>query len=131
MDQKVLVHGEFQVDRQLACHRCAEPSDQRYDAEIEILVLSSPVRGTEEAAAGDAWVIHRQRGLVGLDDAVREAVFLHEPQRVLCREDCQGLCPVCGINHNREACECSTEEIDPRWAALKELRDRSDDGSAQ
>ena len=126
MDQKVLVHGKFSVDRHLNCDCCANASNQRYEAELEVVILCSPVQGTRDVGTDDAWVIHQQRGPVGLDEAIREAVFLHEPQRVLCRPDCKGLCPNCGIDRNEGDCDCTAEEIDPRWAALRELRDRSD-----
>ena len=47
-------------------------------------------------------------------DSVAEVV----PALVLCREDCAGLCPTCGANHNLETCDCAVEAVDPRWDAL-------------
>ena len=54
----------------------------------------------------------------------RDAVALALPDKILCREDCAGLCPVCGKNLNDEPHEHEGEEADPRWAALAELKDR-------
>jgi uncharacterized protein len=42
----------------------------------------------------------------------------------LCREDCQGLCPVCGADKNTGACSCVESSPDPRWAALAALKSR-------
>jgi uncharacterized protein len=53
-------------------------------------------------------------------DAVAEVV----PAVVLCREDCAGLCPTCGANHNLGPCDCVVEAVDPRWDALRELSER-------
>jgi uncharacterized protein len=53
----------------------------------------------------------------------RDAVALELPEQILCREDCAGLCPVCGKDLNVEPHEHSEREPDPRWAALAELRD--------
>ena len=53
----------------------------------------------------------------------RDAVVLALPDKILCREDCAGLCPVCGKNLNREPHGHEGEETDPRWAGLAELRD--------
>jgi uncharacterized protein len=53
----------------------------------------------------------------------RDAVALELPEQILCREDCAGLCPVCGKDLNAEPHEHSEREPDPRWAALAELRD--------
>lgn len=125
MDQKILVHGGFTVRRQMACHRCDRPSWQVYPADVEILILRHPVRGRDPEAAGDAWVIQQQAGVVPLAEPLVEAVVLHEPQRVLCRDDCQGLCPQCGIDRNETSCDCSRETVDPRWEALRKLKDEA------
>ena len=51
-------------------------------------------------------------------------IALALPEKILCRPDCAGLCPVCGKDLNREPHEHEDEAGDPRWAALSELRDR-------
>jgi uncharacterized protein len=53
----------------------------------------------------------------------RDAVALELPEQILCREDCAGLCPVCGKDLNVEPHEHLERDPDPRWAALAELRD--------
>src|ERR1700683_5209006 len=62
-----------------------------------------------------------------LEDAVREQVLLAVPLKVICREDCKGLCPHCGTNLNLEQCSCSEPIEDPRWTALKDLRSKLED----
>ncbi len=52
---------------------------------------------------------------------VRDDMLLSQPMHVLCRPDCKGLCPTCGINRNREQCDCVDDDIDPRLAKLKDL----------
>ena len=59
---------------------------------------------------------------IDLVPAVREAVLLELPDDVLCREECAGICPVCGIDRNQGTCECDTTVRDDRWAALDQLR---------
>jgi DUF177 domain-containing protein len=54
----------------------------------------------------------------------RDALILALPDKILCRPDCAGLCPVCGKDLNRDPHEHGEQEQDPRWAALEELRDR-------
>jgi uncharacterized protein len=60
----------------------------------------------------------------GLDlaDVVREQVLLALPMQKLCRPDCQGICPVCGVNRNETTCQCKLQQVDERWAALKNLK---------
>jgi uncharacterized protein len=57
-----------------------------------------------------------------LEDVLREQVLLSLPVRTLCKPDCKGLCPHCGVNRNSQACNCAGD--DPRWEALAGLRDR-------
>ncbi|HUR21173.1 MAG TPA: DUF177 domain-containing protein, partial [Vicinamibacterales bacterium] len=63
---------------------------------------------------------------IDLGEVVREQLYLTLPMKPLCREDCKGLCPVCGVNRNRETCTCQQEWVDPRMAALKEWKTRNE-----
>ena len=60
---------------------------------------------------------------VDLEPLVRDAVLLELPLAPLCADDCQGLCPVCGVNRNQTSCTCAAEIRDPRWSALDQLKD--------
>jgi uncharacterized protein len=57
-----------------------------------------------------------------VDEIVKEQILLAVPTRMLCREDCKGICPECGIDRNTGECSCGADNIDPRWAALKNLK---------
>jgi uncharacterized protein len=63
--------------------------------------------------------------VLDLGDIIREQFFLALPMKPLCRQDCKGLCPVCGQNRNREWCTCHAEWIDPRLEPLRHLRSES------
>ena len=59
---------------------------------------------------------------VDLVDIIREQIILNLPAHPLCKEDCKGLCEVCGGDLNKVDCNCKQNETDPRWAALKDLK---------
>jgi uncharacterized protein len=59
---------------------------------------------------------------IDVDEIMKEQILLAVPTRMLCREDCKGICPECGIDKNTGECQCVTDDIDPRWAALKNLK---------
>ena len=61
-----------------------------------------------------------EKGEVDLHDSLRESAILGYPQAMVCRTNCQGLCPECGIDRNRDSCDCEEEDVDPRWAGLPE-----------
>jgi uncharacterized protein len=58
---------------------------------------------------------------IDVDEIVKEQILLAVPTRMLCREDCKGICPECGADRNKGDCNCTTNDTDPRWAALKNL----------
>jgi uncharacterized protein len=58
-----------------------------------------------------------------LEDVLREQLLLASPVKLVCREDCKGLCPQCGTNLNTVTCNCQ-QPGDARWAALSELKNK-------
>jgi len=62
-----------------------------------------------------------QEEIVELDPYLREAFAVSLPMAAICREDCKGLCPVCGKDRNTETCGCESEAVDPRLAPLQDL----------
>jgi len=59
--------------------------------------------------------------VLDIDSLVREELLVAAPDQVLCQQNCQGICPNCGVDRNVTACDCEAAEVDPRWAGLKEL----------
>jgi uncharacterized protein len=78
----------------------------------------------EEIAGEDLGVSYYEEDVINLAELVREQCYLALPMKPLCREDCRGLCPVCGVNRNRETCACVTNWVDPRFDALRRLKDQ-------
>lgn len=106
-----------------ACDRCLTPFDRSVEVEVEVKVVwrdADPVERDQEVTEG---VIRLSPSDTRLDLAApfRAAVLLDEPMKNLCRDDCRGLCPVCGTNRNESTCDCDSSKGDPRWDALKDL----------
>ena len=72
-------------------------------------------------ADSDGFTIDRQHQL-DLTEALRQGVLMARGLTPLCRPDCAGLCPSCGINRNDDRCDCAPPPPDPRWAALDDLK---------
>ena len=62
-----------------------------------------------------------ENGQLDLGPMVRENVLLGAPDAPLCRDDCPGLCPICGTDLQLGPCDCDRTERDDRWAALDQL----------
>jgi uncharacterized protein len=99
------------------CYRCLD--DAAFDQRIDVREYQAEdPQGDDELES-----VYVENGRLDLSAWGRDSVVLALPDKILCREDCAGLCPVCGKNLNREPHGHEGEEIDPRWAGLAELRD--------
>ena len=122
MAQQVLISGTFHAVAGANCDRCTEGFQQRYDAELQVLILRTAVGG-RGIDPDDGWIVRQERGIVHLGPQLTEAVLLAEPQQALCNDGCLGLCPRCGANLNQGPCGCPPDPVDDRWAKLARLRD--------
>jgi len=123
----IRLRGRLSAGLELQCARCLEPVKQDVDREFELLYRplgADAGRDELSVTAAEAEIGYYQGDGVLLEDVLREQVLLALPLKVTCREDCKGLCPHCGKNLNEEQCSCNVPMEDPRWAALKEIRDR-------
>ena len=106
-----------------SCARCAKPLDCSLSYELERNVANTQGDVRLENQDNDDYVLIVD-GNLDLDAPVLDQLLLEFPMKHLCREDCAGLCPVCGKDRNTGTCECLSKQIDPRFAALKKLLDQ-------
>jgi len=118
---EVVVRGEIEALLAQECRRCLEPVEGRLAQEITMVFLSSDTPGAEED--GDARVFDSRASELDLSEPVREEMVLAIDPYVVCRPDCKGLCPQCGVNRNFEECNCSSEASDSRWDVLRALKE--------
>lgn len=95
------------------CARCLKPLDVPLEAQVET-VLSR--EGEEEDE-----VFLLTEDAVEVEDVLIPELLLQVRMTYLCKEDCKGLCPVCGADRNVTACTCESKQVDPRLAALAAL----------
>lgn len=107
------------------CHKCLEPMDFELETSFQTVVQRGGAEGTEDLDLAGEEYVHLPVGehRISLDQQIYESVIVSIPMQILCREDCQGLCPKCGANLNNEACSCA-KNIDLRWDALKKMKGR-------
>ena len=100
------------------CVRCLA------DAGLDVQVAAREYQATSPGESDELTTPYLAENRLDLSAWAHDAVALALPDKILCREDCAGLCPVCGRDLNKEPHEHEGEDVDPRWAALSELRDR-------
>lgn len=125
--QDIRVVGSYSTRIAVPCARCVEPVASELKESFDLLYRPRGIerRGPESSISEAETEIsfYSGEGLL-LEDVLKEQVLLAVPLKALCREDCKGLCPVCGVNRNRERCECAPPAGDERWAALGKIRER-------
>ena len=106
--QKLLLKGETELEVMIPCARCLEPVAVRlgirFDTETEL----------ENRDYIDGYNLN-------VDQLVHDEALLVWPERTLCREDCRGLCSVCGQNLNEGSCNCESTDLDPRMAKVLDI----------
>jgi len=122
----VTIAGHLDAVVEAACGRCAERFEVPVARDFEAVFVTADTGETDRAAELDARDLDLDYYEGGAIDGLRllaEQIFLELPMKLLCAEDCKGLCIQCGANLNRTDCDCEAE-VDPRWASLKGLADQ-------
>ena len=101
------------------CDRCATPFDQEITIPVDVVLVTELSNEENE----DETVFPLEGDSADLEDIVRTIFVLNLDSKLLCKPDCKGLCCRCGKNLNFEACICE-KELDPRFAALKQLLEK-------
>lgn len=121
---RVKVDGKIAAQLQLECDRCLRaiefPVASRFDLEY-VTQADYQAQQAIELTEEDLDLSVFDGEAIEIDDLVREELLLAVPTHLLCREDCKGVCLTCGVDRNTTECGCGDDEVDPRWAGLKEL----------
>jgi len=117
------LQGRLAYSGRLECSRCLV-SYPFAENQVFSLVLYprpalAPLERELEKADLDAYFYDEPA--VAVAPIVEERIQLAVPMKPLCRPECRGLCPQCGADRNREACNCVADAVDPRWEALRAL----------
>jgi uncharacterized protein len=100
------------------CYRCLD------DAVLEVPIATREYQATNPEGSDELKTPYLEADNLDLAAWSRDAVALALPDKILCRAECAGLCPVCGKNLNNEPHTHEEETADSRWAALEALREQ-------
>lgn len=120
--EEFFIQGNVEAEVTLECARCAHQFTTRLEEQTDFIAGASEFAKDEPTDTEDRVYFSGSDYRVDVTEPVRQALILSLSLRPLCSEDCKGLCPTCGINLNERTCACAQERIDPRWEALRDLR---------
>jgi uncharacterized protein len=117
--------GRVKTAVELTCSRCLEGYVMPVDEAFDVLYLPHAPAGPGEERMvedDDLSTAFYEDNVIDLGQLMQEQCYLAVPMKPLCKDDCRGLCPVCGTNFNTGSCDCRPTWVDPRLAALDQLR---------
>lgn len=122
---QILVRGRITTRLEGECRRCLGRVEIPFAVEPTLVFMPREAASEEdeELEEDDGLRLYDDHALeLDLGEVVREELILNVPAWPVCRPDCRGLCPQCGVDLNETSCACTTEESDSRWAALRALK---------
>ena len=126
----LLVSGTVTGTGVTECARCLEPLDVAINGEVEGYYLLNAEEVEFEEGEDEEFEVLGEDNTIDLVPLLEAAILVDLPLQPLCREDCAGICPDCGVNLNEQSCDCAQkraqadaefEEAKNPFAKLKEL----------
>jgi len=124
---EIRVNGSLSTTMELMCSRCLEPARTTISKQFDLFFRERDEEMFDEDEEvelneADTRTAFFTGTKLAMGDILREQVLLALPMKALCRVDCKGLCPTCGINLNSGSCSCAKEEFSPHMDTLLEIR---------
>lgn len=121
---QLFLRGLVRAKGTFPCDRCTGSFDYPISATYQMYYLPEG-SDTPQIDPAELQTVPYGAGIIDIAEDVRQTVLLAVPLKLLCSEDCEGLCPRCGRNLNIGTCSCRVVEDDPRWEGLRPLREKN------
>lgn len=115
----IFVQGKLRTGVYVPCSRCLKQIGHSIEEDFsgEFLLAGKSLSEMGEEFSGQYYI----GDFIQLDGLIRENIYLSLPMQFLCSQECQGLCPQCGVTLDAGQCNCEHEQVDPRLEVLKQL----------
>ncbi|MFI3170879.1 MAG: DUF177 domain-containing protein [Eubacteriales bacterium] len=117
-DNQVLLSGETEFKVEIPCDRCLKPTEKSIsitiDKDIKLNELDDDIRMIEEKNYIDGYNLD-------VDKVLLCEILIGWPMKILCCDNCEGVCNVCGQNLNEGTCSCEDTGIDPRMSVIRDV----------
>lgn len=125
IDYRLYIALEIMADMQANCNRCLEPFIYHFNSSINAEIIHENLFEYEDDQIDDD-VIYYRDDIFDLGKLIKEHIIMNIPIKLVCDENCRGLCPKCGTKLEKGSCNCNhirshDNDIDPRLAKLKKL----------
>jgi len=119
-DKDYIIRIEVVTTAHLICDRCGEIFNKKIAEKITVL-SSLKKYNWDNGENGEVKILHPHSQVISITQEILDLLLLSIPPKVLCKQDCRGLCSKCGANLNKITCKCQNNSTDPRWNKLKNI----------
>lgn len=119
---QIVISCDVKFVAKQVCDRCAVEFDEKLNTSFKNIYFLSHSHGDDREDESGIYYLSPEEDKIDLSPDTRENILLAIPMKVLCKEDCKGLCPICGIDKNKETCDCKDESSNPVWDSLLKLK---------
>ena len=116
---RALLQGRAAITQQMCCDRCLKEVPVVIELDITRKIASPEALSEDD----DTDCMDDYQFQVNIETLVYNELLMNQPEKVLCKPDCKGICPVCGRDLNEGECGCDTFVPDPRFAVLQDIFD--------
>lgn len=117
-NRQLRLEGSGEIEVLIPCDRCLTEVPTKIHFDIDRALSITEDTATDEEMEITDYLIGFE---LDVDKLVYAEILVNWPMRVLCKDDCQGICKVCGTNLNSGSCDCQRTELDPRMAAIQDI----------
>jgi uncharacterized protein len=121
----VRITGKIEGHLKVGCHRCLKPFPLLLNEAVDIYLIEKDRMtkdGEKELEPDETFYEFFDGEVIEVDQLVAEQIFLALPVKVLCSEQCRGICPGCGANLNEEECRCKADRRKSPFERLKSMK---------
>ena len=117
--RNLLIQGMMDLTILIPCGRCLEEVPVEFELDFEKKIDMNLTEEERREALDECAYIHGYD--LDVDELVYSEILVNWPLRVLCKEDCKGICSICGKNLNHGTCDCDHTDLDPRMAQIRDI----------
>lgn len=120
---QIIISAESKAIHKYVCDRCNCDSESDLECSFQLVYIFSSRK--QESEDSNVKFLTPEVDKIDITEDLLEYLRLSLPMKNLCKEDCKGLCPICGNNLNKKKCKCKLEIVNDIWEPLKKLKDNS------
>ena len=123
LGESLSVQGQSSVSLGMDCVRCLESTALSLDTRFKFVFQKGRPDNVVDGDDDSLIWLDDRGDKVDLGQDIKDYILLEIPRNPICSESCAGICPNCGENLNTNPCTCKEESIDPRWEALRAIKE--------